>query len=93
MMIAYIWPSSSLSVVVRALAAVCVLSSNICWSQLMRNDCASRITSTLTYNEMGTTVLRTMAYEKKMSKAIMVEPAAADSVGMSGSHGKYGLKY
>ena len=42
---------------------------------------------------MGTTVLSTIAYEKKMSKAIMVEPAAADSVGIKGSHGRYGRKY
>lgn len=41
----------------------------------------------LTYNEMGTTVLSTMAYEKKTSNEITVAPVTGSS-GINEAHGR-----
>ncbi|CAH1973657.1 unnamed protein product [Acanthoscelides obtectus] len=85
-------PSSSFNVVVLALACAPDTASHIASSQLMRKLCTNRITSTLTYNDIGTTVFSTMAYEKKTSRAIMVAPPSG-SCGTSVSHGRYLWKY
>lgn len=54
-------PNSSLSVVVLALACVADFSWYICSSQFIKKLCTNRITSTETYNDIGTTVLSTIA--------------------------------
>nr|CAI5840778.1 unnamed protein product [Callosobruchus analis] len=58
----------------------------------MRKLCTNRITSTLTYSDMGTTVFRTMAYEKKTNRAMMVAPPRG-SCGTNVSQGRYRWKY
>ena len=52
----------------------------------------NHVISYLTYSEIGTTVFKTMAYEKKTKSAITAGPPGGFG-GIRVSHGRYSLKY